>query len=78
MIHTSSYVDTPEEEVEYQGIDGPRENLIRERIKQDELRYNPIESWGVKRFMEGDRNRKSCKRGVYKRFAFYSFKVSSR
>ena len=54
LIHTSSYVDTPEEEVEYQGIDGPRENLIRERIKQDELRYNPIESWGVKRFMEGN------------------------
>lgn len=45
-----------------------RENLIRERIKQDELRYNPIESWGVKRFMEGNydgRNRKSCK-GVIK------------
>lgn len=54
LVHTSSYVDTPDEEVEYQGVDGPRENLIRERIEQDELRYNPIESWGVKKFMDGN------------------------
>lgn len=53
VIHTSSYVDTPDEEAEYEGVDGPREMSMREYIKQAEMNYNPLGTWGIKKYIEG-------------------------
>lgn len=53
IVHTSSYVDTPDVEVEYEGVDGQREVRARERIIQEEMNYNPLGTWGIKKYMEG-------------------------
>lgn len=56
VIHTSSYVDTKDEEVDYQGVDGERENRIREYAKKEKMNYNPVATWGTKAFMEGHKD----------------------
>lgn len=54
VIHTSSYVDTPDEEVEYEGVDGPRETSMRQYTKAAEMNYHPLGTWGVRKYMEGN------------------------
>ncbi len=56
VIHTSSYVNKADEEVEYEGVDGPRENAIRNYAKKSKIIYDPINAWGTKKFMEDNGN----------------------
>lgn len=54
VIHTSSYVDTQDDEVEYEGVDSQREMFIRNYAKEAEMNYNPLGTWGTREFMKGN------------------------
>lgn len=54
VIHTTAYVDTPDEEVDYQGVDGERETKIRERIANNPMNYHPIGTWGTRKLKDGN------------------------
>ncbi len=57
ILHTSSYVDTPDDEVEYEGVDSTREKKLRQNMNNPELIYNPLVTWGVKKFMKDSSNK---------------------
>ncbi len=56
VMHTSSYVDTPDEEVEYEGVNGPREKRIRKYVEASDMNYHPIGTWGTRKFLKGNSN----------------------
>jgi len=54
IMHTSSYVDSAKQESDYGGVDSEKEEKIRQYAKASEMNYNPIGTWGTRKFMNGN------------------------